>query len=198
MEWRRSYAIQSIALAALVLATGSSSAQTVSAGPYYAVPAWDQKLQCESAATCPRFIVLSNWSNQAVLDRETGLVWEQSPGILPGTSTLAVNWDVARTCIGKSVGGRKGWRLPSVQELTTLVDTSVAFPGPTLPAGHPFTNVQQGFYWSATTLANTPVLPDSSPFAWTVDFSDGGVSAVSKASSRLVWCVRGGGPLADY
>lgn len=43
-------------------------------GPYYAEPSWDQKLP---AAT--RFVVLMDWNNEAVLDRETGLVWEQAP-----------------------------------------------------------------------------------------------------------------------
>ena len=46
---------------------------TTAPGPYYATPSWDQKL------TINRFVVLSNWNNEAVLDRETGIVWEQSP-----------------------------------------------------------------------------------------------------------------------
>jgi hypothetical protein len=175
-----------------------SNAQTISNGPYYATPSWDQKLQCDTQATCPRFIVLSNWNNEAVLDRETGLVWERSPGILPGTSTLAVTWDPARACVGKNVGGRKAWRLPSVQELASLVDPSVGFPGPSLPAGHPFMNVQQGFYWSATTLANSPAVADSSLFAWAIDFTDGGLSVLAKTTSRFVWCVRAGGALDSY
>src|ERR1051325_11151454 len=63
----------------LVSAPRQSSAQTTSAGPYYATPSWDQKLACDSAATCPRFVVLANWNNDAVLDRETGLVWDRTP-----------------------------------------------------------------------------------------------------------------------
>lgn len=181
-----------ITLAIVIFALSPANAQTISNGPYYANPSWDQKLQCDTQATCPRFIVLANWNNAAVLDRETGLVWERTPGTLPGTATPAVTWDVARTCIGKNVGARKGWRLPSILELTSLVDPSVPFPGPALPPGHPFTNVQQAFYWSATTLA------DQSAFAWSVDFSDGGVSALTKTTARLVWCVRGGGVLDNY
>ena len=67
-------------------------------GPYYAEPAWDQK---QAAAT--RFIVLTDWSSQAVLDRETGLVWEQSP------LTTTHTWNAARVqCTSRTVGGRKG------------------------------------------------------------------------------------------
>jgi hypothetical protein len=52
----------------------AASAQTVANGPYYATPSWDQTLP---AAT--RFVVLSNMNAEAVLDRETGLVWRKTP-----------------------------------------------------------------------------------------------------------------------
>ena len=63
-----------IGLAIIAFSNIPAGAQTTSAGPYYATPSWGQKLQCDTPATCPRFIVLSNWDNAAVLDRETGLV----------------------------------------------------------------------------------------------------------------------------
>ena len=50
------------------------NAQTVANGPYYAWPSWDQTLPSST-----RFIVWANFNSQAVLDRETGLVWERSP-----------------------------------------------------------------------------------------------------------------------
>src|SRR5213592_884355 len=43
-------------------------------GPYYATPSWDQKL-----VYFQRFICLTDWNNEAVLDRETGLVWQRAP-----------------------------------------------------------------------------------------------------------------------
>ena len=58
----------------LLVATVSVNAQTVGAGPYYATPSWDQTLPSNT-----RFIVLSNMNSAAVLDRETGLVWERAP-----------------------------------------------------------------------------------------------------------------------
>lgn len=45
-------------------------------GPYYATPSWDQQLPAAS-----RFIVLSNWNAEAVLDRETGMVWQRQPAV---------------------------------------------------------------------------------------------------------------------
>lgn len=164
------------ALIAAAMTSSPAQAQTTSVGPYYAMPSWSQTLP---AAT--RFIILSNFSSEAVLDRNTGLVWERSP------ATTLTSWSGATFgCINKNVGGQKGWRLPSIPELASLIDPSVA-PGPTLPAGHHFTNVQPDNYWSATTLADDPTL------AWRVNFNVGNVSSsFDKPNGLRVWCVRGG------
>lgn len=115
---------------------------------------------------------------QAILDRETGIVWEKSPG----TSTF--NWaDSTIHCIDKNVGGRKGWRLPSVDELGSLVDTTNS--SPSLPSNHPFLNVQLNIYWTATSGWDTST-------AWWVRFTDGLVSGGPKSGGYYVWCVRGG------
>ena len=68
-----------IVLGVIAFGIDAATAQTTANGPYYATPSWDQKLQCDNPATCPRFVVLANWSSAAVLDRETGLVWEKVP-----------------------------------------------------------------------------------------------------------------------
>jgi len=163
---------------AMVLVTPGPARAANSNGPYYATPSWDQQLPCDTQATCPRFIVLLNWNSEAVLDRETGLVWEQSPS----TSTF---WANAQThCNKLTVGNRLGWRLPTLQELASLVDRSQS--NPALPAGHPFSNVQSDLYWSATTLAI------NASAAWDVVFVDGGVGGQDKSSTHFVWCVRGG------
>ncbi len=150
-------------------------------GPYYSSPSWDEKLACTKASNCPRFIVLVNWSSVAVLDKETGLVWERSP------STNVFAWNGAQVhCNALTTGGRLGWRLPTLQELASLVDpnaTSVPF----LPAGHPFTNVQSNSYWSATTFFSSP------SSAWMLDFANGAGGFDDKTGgSELTWCVRGG------
>jgi uncharacterized protein DUF1566 len=118
----------------------------------------------------------------AVLDKETGLIWEKSP------DTSMRTWDIAGGyCLNKAVGGRKGWRLPTIEELTSLMDPSVP-PGPTLSAGHPFVNVQPAGYWSASTHATDTLI------AWLVDIYYGNIFPYYKWNDTNVfaWCVRGG------
>src|SRR5947208_11386244 len=96
---------------------------------------WDQVL---GAA---RRFVLVMVGGAGVLDNETGLVWDRSP------SLMKVVWDEAHDqCNGMALGGRKGWRLPTIQELASLVDpgqSDPALPGPSgAGGGHPFINVQ--------------------------------------------------------
>src|SRR5262247_1142304 len=74
MRHALSYAFALVAVGVLALAAEPAAAQTLAPGPYYATPSWDQSLLPST-----RFIVLSNFNNEAVLDRETGLVWERSP-----------------------------------------------------------------------------------------------------------------------
>ena len=127
-----------------------------------------------------RFVVLADWNSEAVLDRKTGLVWERSPNV------SFSNWSGAQNrCEKLLLGKHKGWRLPTIFELATLVDPNVPSPGPTLPAGHPFT-VASSFYWSATTdITNTAN-------AWGVGFNIGDVGSGVKSAIDYVWCVRDG------
>ena len=137
-------------------------------------PSWDQSLPAAE-----RFVLVMGGA--AVLDKNTGLVWEQSP------LTTTHTWTGARfECTGRTVGGQKGWRLPSVHELASLVDPTNPGGNPDLPAGHPFSNVQSSLYWSASTSVDDPTL------AWRVSFISGSVSASFKSLNLFVWCVRGG------
>ena len=116
----------------------------------------------------------------AVLDKNTGLVWEQAPA--PDATGHA--WFFATGfCVERNVGGTVGWRLPSVVELKSVQDPTL--PAPFVPASV-FTGVQSANYWSATTYADDPTR------AWIVLFFNGGVGDANKASSFPVWCVRGG------
>ncbi|MGH7207995.1 MAG: DUF1566 domain-containing protein [Nitrospiraceae bacterium] len=181
MQQRRPHSRVMVGLLSLAVLVGaaltSSLAQAdTGAGPYFAPPAWNRTLP-----SAGRFLVLTNFASLAVLDRETGLVWEKSP-----SATLQTWLSALAECAAvRTTGGRKGWRLPSMPELASLIDPSVASPGPTLPAGHPFTNVQSAFYWSASTLAADPAN------AWLVGFGGGDVTFSGKANGNYAWCVRG-------
>jgi len=172
-----------VALGGLALTAGSAQADS-GPGPYYAEPAWSQQLPIAT-----RFVVLTDWTNDAVLDKETGLVWERSPA-----NTSTQGWGTARTvCTARTTGARKGWRLPSVHELASLIHPNV--PGQTLPSGHPFLNVQSANYWSSTSDVDNPTL------AWGVLFVDGRVYLLNKflySVPIFAWCVRGGMNAAAY
>ena len=129
-----------------------------------------------------RFVVLPAFTNDAVLDKETGLVWERSP------QTTSARWtEGRRICIEKNVGGQKGWRLPSLEELSGLVDSSVTPPGLALPPGHPFLSVRSAVYWSSTRPGEDP------KGAWGVHFGlGGGATFINWAHMVQVWCVRDG------
>jgi len=152
---------------------------------------WDRRI--DNARR--RFQLLKEFNNEAVLDRETGLVWERRP------STASVAWPNARLlCAQKAVGGRGGWRLPAFNELASLVEPTVTNPAvPQVPAGHPFLDVQASEYWSSTLFAEEP------GFAMAVNFffvpgSDApiGVGDVNIAGGpKHVWAVRGGSPGPD-
>ena len=102
------------------------------------------------------------------------------------------NWvDAQVVCNLKTVGNRKGWRLPTVHELASLIDPSNPAGNPDLPAGTAFfSNVQSSIYWSATTDAG------DSAKAWEVNFFfgnlAGGPESEAKNLTNYVWCVRGG------
>ena len=129
----------------------------------------------------------------AVLDRETGLVWERSPSSQTGRWIHAPD-----ICPQKEIGGRSGWRLPTIQELASL--------GPL--SGSPFVNVlnrssigtvSSGRYWTST-VSRRPATSTSGLLVGVVGFdpdhSSPGFHAADFLGSEgeaLAWCVRGSG-----
>ena len=148
-------------------------------------PTWSQKLDSTNgdASGCGSSRFECVLDGEAVLDKETGLVWERSP------DTTEKTWISACShCYDKLVGNRKGWRLPTAEELASLIDKDGDGTGKYLPNGHPFIGVQPWDYWSSTTTPDTP------GSAWGIFFGGGSVGYVGKSDilNCYAWCVRGG------
>jgi hypothetical protein len=149
-------------------------------------PAWDitEALWIDHQPN-PRFAIYNSkqpmHKDDIVFDKETGLVWERVP------DDEKKLWDAAIVySYTKVIAGRKGWRLPTIEELLSLVDPM--HNNPTLPAGHPFINVKVDYvYWSST-LGMTQ-RPNS---AWGYNFGNGDTSNVLKSAGCYTWLVRGG------
>jgi hypothetical protein len=153
---------------------------------------WDKRIDNAQR----RFKLLNDFNDEAVLDRETGLVWERQP------SNQTFAWSNARLlCAQKAVGGRGGWRLPAFNELASLVDPTVTNPAmPRLPAGHPFQNVQPGMYWTATLFAEEPGFAMAVNFSFVAgsDAPIGVNDANINGGPKYVWAVRGGAPGSNH
>jgi hypothetical protein len=136
--------------------------------------AWSGKLPASRRFT----LVLDN---QGVLDNETGLVWQQAP------AATTYEWHQMNTpCVSLTSGGRRGWRTPTVSELTSITETTGS--APRLPAGHPFTVPATPSFWT-TSQSYTP-----SSYRYVVDFATGDPIVVDGNTSPTykVWCVRTG------
>lgn len=143
-----------------------------------AAPGWYQTLSATGGCDSPRFRCVLG--NDAVLDRETGLVWEKSP------ASTSVAWEPALdACSITVIGNRKGWRLPMLDELLTLVDPSGG--NPKLPAGHPFENIA-GDYWTATSEN-----PGSGNASYVQIATGNSGGAARTFVGPRAWCVRGPG-----
>ena len=116
-----------------------------------------------------------------VRDNATGLVWQKDTA--PGT----YNWQQAIDyCENLILGVYSDWRLPTIKELSTIVDSSIPYPGPTINTDY-FPNTVSSDYWSSTTYASNP------SYAWFVYFYGGGMDSRSKSSSYCyVRAVRAG------
>lgn len=123
---------------------------------------------------------------EAVLDRETGLVWEMQPDV------PVLTWaDALGHCLHRKTGGRLGWRLPSAQELGSLLvyDPFVNRFG--LEFSLSWLAAPEDFpYWSATI---DPYSPDIAAIALQIGANAGLASGLVRSGANgRAWCVRGG------
>ena len=136
----------------------------------------------------PRF---TNNGDGTVTDNLTGLIWLENANCFGERF-----WSDALTDCNSLAAGSCGltdgsvsddWRLPNVKELLSLIN--YGHYGPALPAGHLFTSVMDGIYWTSTTLPP----PAANYWAWIVTIFSGYVTDIGhKEQIHYVWPVRGG------
>jgi hypothetical protein len=118
----------------------------------------------------------------SVLDRLTGLEWWPCADLTGGLTS----WEEALEAVdalNRRCEAGKGWRLPTINELESLVDVRAR--DPALPRGHPFESPRAA-YWSSTTSAYEP--------DWSMAlYLDKGAVGVGMKKGRYfsVWPVRG-------
>jgi hypothetical protein len=152
------------------------------ATPVHAIDlrSWDRKYDLASE----RFQVLPAFNNEAVLDKETQLVWERTPS----PYMVAPRGSAAFACATHSTGGRLGWRLPFLHEMQSLADPAATLGTLALPAGHPFLAVPIGHYWTATRISGQTT-------GAVVDLGSRGHNKGKYiVDPAYCWCVRSGGP----
>lgn len=112
-----------------------------------------------------------------VTDNLNGLMWQDNA--VGSTMTWA---DAGTTCDNLSLGGYDDWRLPSIDELESIVDFGRVNPA----INSVFVNTASFYYWSSTSnVYNTD-------YAWDVDFNHGNTNAFNKNFNLYARCVRSG------
>ena len=105
-----------------------------------------------------------------VLDTTTGLEWTAD-----AISTSSMDWEDAKKAVADAkVAGHTDWRLPTIQELLSLVDYERRDPA----INTDFFTCKSSYYWTSTSVAS------SSGFAWLVHFHDGHSYWASSATRR--------------
>jgi hypothetical protein len=142
-------------------------------------PSWHQILPSNNGAGdgCSSTRFQCVMGDVAVLDKETGLVWQRT---VAADSADVVSFTMCETM---ALGGRYGWHIPTVAEMRSLLDDSADH----LPDGHPFVGVltaSPDIFWTNTRSTGVVFIlnldaPDQYP-------SDNGTGMYRR------WCVRGG------
>jgi hypothetical protein len=101
--------------------------------------------------------------NGIVRDNVTGLEWQQLTA--PGSYSREEAIDY---CNGLTLGEHNDWRLPTIKELSILVDSSISSPGPTINTEF-FPDTEDDEYWSSSTNVQY------SGVFWVVHFGEGWV-----------------------
>ena len=130
---------------------------------------------------------------ECVKDNVTGLMWEgkTASGTRAGSNTYTNYGDgragdasaYVAAVNAQGLCGFNDWRLPTVDELQSIVDYSKPYPGPTINSTW-FPNMASSHYWSSSPVAGS--ISDS----WGVHFGHGLVISYTRSNPHQVRLVR--------
>jgi len=142
---------------------------------------WSETLKFEVAPPKgPRF---TDNGDGTVTDNNKKLMWSKDANLF-GRQYW---YDAMDYCEGLMWANHTDWRLPSLAELKSLIDTSEY--APALPLGHPFLNVQplDHYYWTSTAYPIGWIEE-----MWYVLMYNGREDHGAQSTGRFVWPVRSG------
>jgi quinol monooxygenase YgiN len=125
-----------------------------------------------------------------VTDTLTDLIWLKNANLFG-----EVSWPEALYNAGQLGAGAAGltdksrpgdWRLPNVNEMQSLLDSSKTF-GPSLPSDSPFSNLEATNYWTSSSVA----MDQPTPLGWFVALAVGPPVFDLKFNRMRMWPVRG-------
>ncbi|MBN1947999.1 MAG: DUF1566 domain-containing protein [Bradymonadales bacterium] len=143
----------------------------------------------------PRFTRIGDLlQHPTVLDNQTGLTWQgcahgqTGMDCTGGTGATQLDWQAALDhCEGLTWAEQTDWRLPSIAELVSILDTRQAAAPFLDPEAFPETPVDSSIgFWSSSTRSAIPTT------AQAVDFLGGRSLFGLKTYTRYIRCVRGG------
>lgn len=115
-------------------------------------------------------------SDGTVTDISTGLMWQQK------ITAKKMTWEKARRyCKRLSLNGHDDWRLPTIEELYSLINHTRYNPAIDITV---FPDIITSHYWSSTIYVNNTV------YAWCVNFYNGNVFYDLKSHIYYVRAVR--------
>lgn len=116
--------------------------------------------------------------NGTITDANTGLMWVKDPSVT-GIGGAA-NWaDAITACEDLNYAGHADWRMPNINELSSLIDYSR-----NAPAIDPIFLNTSSFSWSSTVVSSLPAQ------AWEIDFGAGIVDYSNRNVTGFVRPVR--------
>jgi Protein of unknown function (DUF1566) len=144
-------------------------------------PNWNEwplpNSQVDVSAGAPNLEAYTDNGDGTVTDNVTGLMWQQQTPASAETWVIAVGY-----CLQVlDLAGHNDWRLPSIIELMSIVDTGHA--NPSINSKY-FPSTPSERFWSSSLLAG------SESQAWVIYFGAGGMARMDVTAAFYVRCVR--------